>query len=76
MKKSKLKNKVWFYLFIFAVVIICGIWFLQILSLNFYYELSKKSEIKDIASSISKIYTNKDYTDELNILSFEKYICI
>ena len=76
MKKSKLKNKVWFYLFIFAVVIICGIWFLQILSLNFYYELSKKSEIKDIASSISKIYTNKDYTDELNRLSFEKDICI
>ena len=76
MKKSKLKNKVWFYLLVFAVVIICGIWFLQILSLDLYYELSKKSEIKDIATKVSKTYTSMDYEDELNRLSFEKDVCI
>lgn len=76
MKKSKLKNKVWLYLFIFAFVIILGIWFLQILSLDIYYELSKKSEIKNIATQISKKYTSGDYHDELNKISFEKDVCI
>lgn len=76
MKKSKLKNKVWLYLFIFAFVIILGIWFLQILSLDIYYELSKKSEIKNIATQISKKYTSGDYQDELNKISFEKDVCI
>ena len=76
MKRSKLKNKVWFYLLIFAIVIICGIWFLQILSLDIYYELSKKSEIKDIANTVSKTYTSGNYNDELNRLSFEKDVCI
>ena len=76
MKKSKLKNKVWLYLFIFAFVIILGIWFLQILSLDIYYELSKKSEIKNIATQISKKYTSGDYQNELNKISFEKDVCI
>lgn len=76
MKKSKLKNKVWFYLLIFAIVIICGIWFLQILSLDLYYELSKKSEIKDISTIVSKTYTSGDYSEQLNKLSFDKDVCI
>ena len=66
MKKNRLKNKIWFYLFVFAVVIICGIWFLQILSLDIYYELSKKSEIKNIDTTVSKAYTSGDYTEVLN----------
>ena len=76
MKKSSLKNKVWFYLLIFAVVIICGIWFLQILSLDVYYEFSKKNEIKDIANAVSESYKEKNYNEVLNRLSFEKDICI
>lgn len=76
MKKNRLKNKIWFYLFVFAVVIICGIWFLQILSLDIYYELSKKSEIKNIATTVSKAYTSGDYTEVLNKLSFEEDVCI
>ncbi|MBQ9072202.1 MAG: HAMP domain-containing histidine kinase [Bacilli bacterium] len=76
MKKNSLKNKVWFYLLIFAVVIICGIWFLQILSLDVYYEFSKKNEMKDIANSVSESYNQKNYEEVLNRLSFEKDICI
>lgn len=76
MKKSSLRKKVWFYLFIFALVIICGIWFLQILSLDVYYEMSKKSEIKNISDIVSKTYTSTDYKDSLNKISFEKDVCI
>jgi len=76
MKKSKLKNKVWIYLLIFAICIICGIWFLQILSLDFYYELSKKSEIKEIADIVFEAYKSENYNNVLNRLSFEKDICI
>ena len=76
MKKNRLKNKIWFYLFVFAAVIICCIWFLQIFSLDIYYELSKKSEIKNIATTVSKAYTSGDYTEILNKLSFEEDVCI
>lgn len=76
MKKNSLKNKVWFYLLIFAIIIICGIWFLQIFSLDIYYEISKKGEIKNIATTVSKSYTSGVYDEELNKLSFEKDVCI
>lgn len=75
MKKNSLKTKVWLYISIFALVILAGIWFLQILSLDFYYEWSKKSEIKSIATKVLNAYKT-DNTDILDSLAFEEDICI
>lgn len=74
--KNSLKTKVWLYLAIFALVILGGIWFLQILSLDIYYEWSKKGEIRGIANKVSKAYKTEDYSDVLDILSYQKDICI
>lgn len=76
MKKNSLKHKVWQYLSIFTFVILIGILFLQLLSLNVYYEWSKKSEIKEIANKVSNAYQTEDYSDILDELSYEKDICI
>lgn len=75
MKKNSLKTKVWLYLSLFALIILAGIWFLQILSLDIYYEWSKKSEIKGIANKVLKAYETDD-TDILDSLAFEEDICI
>ena len=75
MKKNSLKTKVWLYLSLFALIILAGIWFLQILSLDIYYEWSKKSEIKGIANKVLKAYETDD-TDILDGLAFEEDICI
>ena len=76
MKKNSLKHKVLFYLAIFTFVIIGGLWFLQVLSLGTYYELSKTSTIEKIAKKVYDSYDDKDYKDILDNLAFEDDVCI
>lgn len=76
MKKSSLKNKVWLYLFIFAFCILGCIWLLQIVSLDVYYEWSKKSEIKKIGKIVTNTYNIDNYKDILDLISFENDVCI
>ena len=76
MKKSSLKHKVLFYLTIFTIVIIGGLWFLQILSLGAYYELIKTSDIEKIANEVYNSYDDENYKDILDNLAFEDDVCI
>jgi len=76
MKKNSLKAKVWFYLASFSFIILGGIWFLQILSLDIYYEWNKASEIKVIARKVSNAYKTGDYSDVLDTLAYKEDICI
>ena len=76
MKKNSLKAKVWFYLAMFSFIILGGIWFLQILSLDIYYEWNKASEIKVIARKVSNAYTTGDYSDILDTLAYKEDIFI
>ncbi len=76
MKKSSLNNRIFLYLSIFTLVILGGIWFFQILSLDVYYEWSKKGEIKDVADIVLKSYKEGDYNDVLDILAYKKDVCI
>lgn len=76
MKKNSLKHKVLFYLTIFTVVIIGGLWFLQILSLGTYYELIKTSAIEKIANEVYNSYDSENYKDILDNLAFEDDVCI
>lgn len=76
MKRNSLKTKIWLYLSIFSLVILAGIWFLQILSLDIYYEWNKKSEIKGIANKVLNAYNNGNYSDVLDSLAFKEDICI
>jgi len=76
MKKNSLKHKLLFYLTIFATVIIGGLWFLQILSLGTYYEISKTSKIEKIAKKVYNSYNEENYKDILDNLAFEDDVCI
>lgn len=76
MKKNSLKNKVWIYLSVFTISILVGILFLQLFSLNIYYEWSKISEIEKIANKVSNAYNSNNYNDILDELSFENDVCI
>lgn len=76
MKKNSLKHKVLFYLAIFAIVIIGGLWVLQILSLGTYYELTKMSAIEKIADEVYNSYDDDNYKDILDSIAFEDDVCI
>jgi len=76
MKKSSLKHKILFYLAIFTVVIIGGLWVLQILSLGTYYELTKTSAIEKIANEVYNSYDDKNYKDILDNLAYKDDVCI
>ena len=76
MKRNSLKTKIWLYLAIFALVILGGIWSIQILSLDIYYEWSKKGEIKTIANKVLEAYKTGNYNDVLDKLSYKNDICI
>lgn len=76
MKKNSLKNKVWKYLLVFTVLILGGLWILQVLFLNTYYEWNKKIDIKEIAHKVKKIYDTEEYKDALDSLAFREDVCI
>ena len=76
MKKNSLKNKIWRYMLIFTFFILGGLWILQVLSLNTYYEWSKYSDIKSIANKIKSIYGKDNYQAELDRLAFKEDVCI
>lgn len=76
MKKNSLKNKVWYYLLILTFLILGGLWVLQVLSLNIYYEWSKYKEIKNISNKIKEVYKSEDYKDKLDGIAFKDDICI
>ena len=75
MKKSSLKSNVLFYLTIFALIILGGVWFLQFFSKNLYYEFSKANEIKNIANKVVEAYKNSNH-DLLDGLAYRKDVCI
>ncbi len=76
MKKSSLKTKVWLYLSLFTLVILVGVFILQVMSLGTYYEWRKQSKIKDIAKKVSAAYNTGDYSDILDNLAYQEDICI
>ena len=76
MKKNSLKHKILLYLTIFTIVIIGGLWSLQILSLGTYYEFTKISAIEKIADKVYNSYDSDDYKDILDGLAFEDDVCI
>ncbi len=73
MKLKNLKSKIWFYLSIFAGIILLFLWFFQILFLNKFYELTKRKTVEDVSKEIKTHYNDEEY---LSKLSFEKQICI
>ena len=76
MKKNSLKNKVLKYFLLFTFLILGTLWVLQVLSLNTYYEWSKNTDIKKIATTIKKIYNTKNSEEILDDISFREDICI
>ena len=76
MKKSSLKNKILLYLTIFTIVIIGGLWSLQILSLGTYYEFTKISAIEKIADKVYNSYAEDNHKDILDSLAFKDDVCI
>lgn len=75
MKKNSLQGKILFYLTVFAIFILGGVWTLQMLSLDVYYEWNKQSDIKGTSSKIVSAYKNNNI-DLLDAISFEKDFCI
>lgn len=74
LKKNSLKIKVWLYFILFSVCILAFLWIFQVLSLNNYYEYSKKGEIKTVVTKIKNNY-NGDLS-VLDTLSNNYQVCI
>lgn len=78
MKKitNRLKFKVWLYLIVFSLIIMGLLWFLQVVSLQNYYELSTKSEMQWVLEKVKKNYQDEDYQNILNEISIDTGMCI
>ena len=73
---SSLNIKILKYLVIFSLTLLAVLWFLQVVSLSKYYELSVKSEIENVVDEIKERYKENNYEDYLNKLSFKNNMCI
>lgn len=66
---KSLKFKLWMHFFLFTVLVLGLLWFLQIFFLNNYYEEMKIKDTNDIAHDIMMMYGNKDFIDNVSDLS-------
>ena len=78
MKKitNRLKFKVWLYLIVFSLIIMGLLWFLQVVSLQNYYELSTKNEMQGVLEKVKNNYQDEDYQNILNEISIDTGMCI
>lgn len=75
-QKNSLKVKIWFYLILFSVLILSFLWLFQIAFLDKYYEWYKTNTINEVSNKIEKKFTDENYENLLNSLSYEQDICI
>ena len=74
--RNKLNFKVLSYLVVFSIIILAVLWFLQVVSLDKYYELSVKRDISKVVDEIRENYDSDKYQEYFNRLSFENNMCI
>lgn len=74
--KNKLSFEILKYLIVFSVIVLVFLWLLQVVSLNKYYELSVKSNIRNVVNDIKENYNQENYEEYLNQLSFKNNMCI
>ncbi|MBR1385359.1 MAG: HAMP domain-containing histidine kinase [Bacilli bacterium] len=73
---NSLNLKVLKYLIIFSLTLLAVLWFLQVVSLSKFYELSVKNEIDNVVNEIKERYKENNYEDYLNEISFKNNMCI
>lgn len=78
MKKitNKLEFNVWLYLIVFSFIIMGLVWIFQVLSLENYYEMSTKSEMKTVLETVTEYYDTQDYQFLFNRISNDSGMCI
>lgn len=74
--KNKLNVKILLYLIIFSVIILVSLWFLQVISLDKFYEMSVKKDINNVLKEIKNNYDEENYQEYFNKLSFKNNMCI
>lgn len=75
-EKNSLKMKIWFYLTIFSCVILIFLWLFQITFLDQYYEWSKRKDLNETANRIIGSYNGHHVDSILNMIAYEKGVCI
>ncbi len=76
LKKNSLTIKIWSYLAIFSCLILLFLWLFQIAFLDNYYEWSKRKDLNETAKKIVEYYDSKNIDSMLNMIAFEKGVCI
>lgn len=66
---KSLKFKLWLHFFLFIVLVLGLLWFLQIFFLNHYYEEMKIKDTNKIAHEIMMMYGDEDFIDTVSDLS-------
>jgi len=66
---KSLKFKLWLHFFLFTVLILGLLWFLQIFFLNNYYEEMKIKDTNTIAHEITLMYGEEGFIEEISDLS-------
>ena len=74
--KNKLNVKIIIYLITFSIIILLILWFLQVISLDKFYEMSVKKDINNVMKEIKENYNNDNYQEYFNKLSFNNNMCI
>ena len=74
--KNKLSVKILLYFIVFSIIILLILWFLEVISLDKFYEMNVKADINSVVKEIKENYDSDNYQDYFNNLSFKNNMCI
>ena len=75
-KKNSLAVKIWQYLVLFSVIILAFLWFFQVIFLKSYYKITKKKELKEVATTLLKQKNSGNLIQIIDNITYDKSICI
>ncbi len=74
--KNSLNNEILKYFLLFSILILGILWLFQFLFFNSLYRDQKIQDIKVVANKIKRTQYSEEFEDIVNILAFDKSVCI
>lgn len=73
---KSLKFKIWCYFAMFAIIIFCLLWFMQVIFLQSSYTIMKKSEIIKLADKIESEYKKGNFVNTIDETAYKNSVNI
>lgn len=75
-KNIRIRTKIYIYILIFLIVLLCALWFVQVVFFNSLYKQVKKQEAVQVTNTVKKVLNKEKTVEQLILEADEREVCI